>query len=291
MIKFPARSEKTTLRRTVVERLLEAKTAIITGSGRGIGRQAAELFARHGARIVVSDIDAEPAEEAAGAILAAGGEAISVPGDVTAASFPNTLVSAAIEQFGGIDIIVNNAGYTWDAVIHKMSDEQWEAILAIHLTAPFRIIRAAAPFLREKARQEKVARGDALARKIVNISSTSGTRGNPGQANYASGKAGVIGLTKTLAKEWGQFNIQVNAVAFGRIETRLTQAKEKGETITRGESEIAIGIPVERLERTTPMIPMGRAGRPEEAAGAILFFASPLSDYVSGQVLEVAGGL
>jgi 3-oxoacyl-[acyl-carrier protein] reductase len=277
--------------RVNVDRLLEAKTAIITGAGRGIGRAAAELLARHGARIVLSDIDPEPAEQAAGAILAAGGQSISVPGDVTQKEFPGLIVRAAIEAFGGVDIIVNNAGYTWDAVIHKMTDEQWEAILAVHLTAPFRLLRAAAPFLRDTAKREKAEQGQARARKIINISSTSGTRGNAGQANYSSGKAAVIGLTKTLAKEWGQFNIQVNAVAFGRIETRLTQAKEKGETITRGDTEIAIGIPGERLERTTPMIPLGRAGTAQEAAGAIFFFASPFSDYVSGQVLEVAGGL
>ncbi|MEK6324583.1 MAG: SDR family oxidoreductase [Acidobacteriota bacterium] len=274
-----------------MERLLEGKTAIVTGAGRGIGRATAELFAQHGAKVVLSDIDPLPAGEAVEAILGAGGQAISVPGDVTNRAFPELIVNAAIEKFGGIDIIVNNAGYTWDAVIHKMTDEQWEAILAVHLTAPFRIIRAASNFLRETAKREKQEHGAALARKIVNISSTSGTRGNSGQSNYSSGKAGVIGLTKTLAKEWGQFNIQVNAVAFGRIDTRLTQAKEKGETIHRGETEIAIGIPAERLDRTTPMIPMGRAGTPQEGAGAILFFASPLSNYVSGQVLEVAGGL
>jgi len=274
-----------------VEGLLQGKTAIVTGAGRGIGRATAELFARHGANVVLSDIDPAPAKEAVGAILAAGGQAVSVPGDVTERGFADTIVNAAIEKFGGLDIIVNNAGYTWDAVIHKMTDEQWEAILAVHLTAPFRIIRAASTFLRDTAKREKEERGSALARKIVNISSTSGTRGNPGQSNYSAGKAGVIGLTKTLAKEWGQFNIQVNAVAFGRIDTRLTQAKERGETIHRGEAEIAIGIPAERLDRTTPMIPMGRGGTPEEAAGAILFFASPFSDYVSGQVLEVAGGL
>ena len=274
-----------------MEGLLQGKTAIVTGAGRGIGRATAELFARHGANVVLSDIDPAPAKEAVGAILAAGGQAVSVPGDVTERGFADTIVNAAIEKFGGVDIIVNNAGYTWDAVIHKMTDEQWEAILGVHLTAPFRIIRAASTFLRETAKREKQERGSALARKIVNISSTSGTRGNPGQSNYSAGKAGVIGLTKTLAKEWGQFNIQVNAVAFGRIDTRLTQAKEKGETIHRGEAEIAIGIPAERLDRTTAMIPMGRGGTPEEAAGAILFFASPLSDYISGQVLEVAGGL
>ena len=210
---------------------------------------------------------------------------------MTDPSFPGLLVNSAIERLGGLDIIVNNAGYTWDAVIHKMTDRQWEAILAVHLTAPFRIIRAASSFLRETAKNEKQSLGRARARKIVNVSSTSGTRGNAGQANYSSVKAGVVGMAKTLAKEWGQFNIQVNAVAFGRIDTRLTQAKEKGETIHREDAEIAIGIPEERLERTTSMIPMGRPGTPEEAAGAIFFFASPFSDYVSGQVLEVTGGL
>ena len=275
----------------MMSQLLEGKVAIITGSGRGIGRAAAELFARHGARVVVSDIDPSPAEETVASILGGDGEAISVPGDVTDAAFPDTLVNAAIQQFGGLDIIVNNAGYTWDAVIHKMTDQQWEAIVAVHLTAPFRIIRAASTYLRSTAKIEKETIGRARARKIVNVSSTSGTRGNAGQANYASAKAGVVGMAKTLAKEWGQFNIQVNAVAFGRIDTRLTQAKEKGETINREDAEIAIGIPEERLQRTTPMIPMGRPGTPEEAAGAIFFFASPFSDYVSGQVIEVAGGL
>jgi 3-oxoacyl-[acyl-carrier protein] reductase len=272
-------------------KLLEGKVAIITGSGRGIGRAAAELFAQHGARVVVSDIDPAPAEEAAAAIRSSGGEAISVSGDVTDRAFPGLIVNTAIDKLGALDIIVNNAGYTWDAVIHKMTDEQWEAIIAVHLTAPFRIIRAAAPYLRETAKKEKAATGQARARKIVNVSSTSGTRGNAGQANYSSGKAGVVGFARTMAKEWGQFNIQVNAVAFGRIDTRLTQPKEKQEKIQRGEAEIAIGIPAERLERTTPLIPMGRPGTALEAAGAIFFFASPFSDYVSGQVLEVTGGL
>jgi 3-oxoacyl-[acyl-carrier protein] reductase len=274
-----------------LNRLLEGKIAIVTGSGRGIGRAAAELFANHGARVVVSDIDPAPADETASSIRAAGNEAISVPGDVTDKAFAGHIVGAAIEKLGGLDIIVNNAGYTWDAVIHKMTDEQWDAIIAVHLTAPFRIIRAAAPYLRDTAKREREQLGHARARKIVNISSTSGTRGNAGQANYSSAKAGVVGMAKMLAKEWGQFNIQVNAVAFGRIDTRLTQAKEKDEKIHRGSAEIAIGIPTERLERTTPLIPLGRAGTAAEAAGAIFFFASPFSDYVSGQVLEVAGGL
>jgi 3-oxoacyl-[acyl-carrier protein] reductase len=271
--------------------LLEEKVAIITGAGRGIGRACARLFAAHGARVVLSDIDAEPTREAVDEVKAAGGDALAVPGDVTAADFAPNLIKATLDTYGRIDAIVNNAGYTWDGTVHKMSDEQWQAMLDVHLTAPFRIIRAASEYLRETAKREKEQQGRAPARKIVNISSTTGTRGNAGQSNYAAGKAGIIGLTKTLAKEWGQFNIQVNAVAFGFIETRLTQAKETGDRLTRESADIALGIPQANRDIAFRMIPMGRGGTPEEAAGAILFFASPLSDYVSGQVLEVTGGL
>ena len=270
---------------------LEGKVAIITGSGRGIGAATARLFAQHGAAVVVTDIDPAPAEETVAAITAAGGRALAVPGDVTAADFAPTIVQAALSQLGGRDILVNNAGYTWDGVVHKMSDEQWEAMLRVHLTAPFRLIRAAADHFRETAKREAAQGGRATPRKIVNISSTTGTRGNAGQINYAAGKAGIIGVTKTLAKEWGQFNVQVNAVAFGFIDTRLTQAKEAGERIQRGEKDIALGIPEPMRQVAQMMIPLGRAGTPDEAAGAVLFFASPLSDYVSGQVLEVTGGM
>ncbi|MET0624785.1 MAG: SDR family oxidoreductase [Pyrinomonadaceae bacterium] len=271
--------------------LLEGKVVIITGAARGIGRACAGLFAAHGARVVLSDIDAEPSREAAEELKAAGGDALAVPGDVTASDFGGRIVGAALDAYGRLDVIVNNAGYTWDGTAHKMSDEQWQAMLDVHLTAPFRIIRAASHYLRETAKREKEEKGRADARKIVNVSSTSGTRGNAGQANYAAGKAGVVGLTKTLAKEWGQFNIQVNAVAFGFIETRLTQAKEAGERVTRESADIALGIPQSNREIAFRLIPAGRGGTPEEAAGAVLFFASPLSDYVSGQVLEVTGGL
>ncbi len=272
-------------------RLLEGKVAIITGAGRGIGRACAELFAAHGARVIASDIDPQPAHEVVKKINAAGGDALAVPGDVTDPEFPQQLIKAVVDRYGQIDAIVNNAGYTWDGTLHKMTDEQWQAMLDVHLTAPFRVIRAASGYLRETAKREKEGRGRAQARKIVNVSSTTGTRGNAGQANYAAGKAGIVGLTKTLAKEWGQFNIQVNAVAFGFIETRLTQAKETGERLTRKPADITLGIPRANREIALRMIPMGRGGTPEEAAGPVLFFSSPLSDYVSGQVLEVTGGL
>jgi 3-oxoacyl-[acyl-carrier protein] reductase len=271
--------------------LLQDKVAIITGSGRGIGAAAALLFAENGAKVVVTDIDAVPAEETAHQITQAGGQAIVVPADVTDAGGVEELIGQTVNAYGAIDILVNNAGYAWDAMAHKVGDEQWEAMLNIHLTAPFRIIRAAVPYMREVAKKEQQSNGRAKARKIVNVSSTSGTRGNVGQISYAAGKAGIIGVTKTLAKEWGSFNIQVNAVAFGFIETRMTQPDEKGDFTERDGKKIKLGIPDGMRQMAFMMIPAGRAGTPQEAAGAMLFFASPLSDYVSGQVLEVTGGL
>jgi len=270
--------------------LLDNKVAIITGSGRGIGAAAAKLFAEHGAKVVVSDIDPEPANQTADAIKAAGGAALALKVDVTRDADIEELIGQTVSQFGGIDILVNNAGYTWDGMMHKMSDDQWDAMIAVHLTAPFKIIRAAVPYMRELAKKEKEANGFAQPRKIVNVSSTTGTRGNVGQVNYSAGKAGIIGLTKTLAKEWGPFNIQVNAVAFGWIDTRLTQSESIGEFTEREGRHIKLGIPDQIRDLSMMMVPMGRAGTPQEAAGALLFFASELSNYVSGQVLEVTGG-
>jgi len=269
---------------------LDGKTAVVTGAGRGIGRATAQLLAAEGARLMVTDLDEEPLALTASTIRSAGGAAHVLVGDVTAPGFPSQLLDATLKQFGGLDILVNNAGFTWDGTIHKMTDEQWQSMLNVHLTAPFQIIRAAAPYLRETAKREIAERGAAVPRKIVNVSSTSGTRGNFGQANYAAAKAGIIGLTKSLAREWGAFNIQVNCVAFGFIDTRLTQNKEAGERVQRGETGVALGIPAAMRDAAFKLIPLGRPGTPREAAGAILFLASPLSDYVSGQVLEVTGG-
>lgn len=270
---------------------LEGRVAAVTGAARGIGRATAELLAAEGARVLVSDVDPALVEETASAIRSRGGTAVAFAGDVTAARFADELVRTVVKDFGGLDILVNNAGYTWDGTLHKMSDEQWQAMIDVHLTAPFRIIRAAAPLLRETAKREIVERGVARARKIVNLSSTSATRGNFGQANYAAAKAGIIGLTRALAREWGPFNIQVNCVAFGLIDTRLTQSKERGERIERDGRKIVLGIPAEMRAASIQHIPLGRPGTPEEAAGAILFLASPLANYVSGQVLEVTGGM
>jgi len=272
-----------------VDNMLKDKVAIITGSGRGIGRNAALLFAAEGAKVVVSDIDPEPAEKTVADIKAAGGEAVTYVGDAIAPDFADGIVKAALDTWGGLHIIVNNAGYTWDKMIHNMTDEIWDAMLDLHLKAPFRILRAAAPVIRGASKQEQ-SEGKVVTRKVINVSSVSGTRGGAGQANYSSAKAGILGLTRTMAKEWGRFNVQTNAVSYGWIETRLTEAKETAETIVRHGKEVQVGIPEAGREARMKVHPMGRPGTAKEAAGVILFLASPLSDYVSGQVIEVTGG-
>ena len=267
------------------------KTAIVTGSGRGIGRAIALKLAGDGARVVVNDLDPGPAKETVDLIEQSGGAAVAVPGSVTELGFTDDLVEAAVESFGGLDIVVNNAGYTWDAVIQKTEDEQWEAMLDIHLTAPFRLLRSAAPVLRAAAKKD-AAEGRSIVRKVVNISSVAGTGGNVGQSGYSAGKAGVIGLTKTLAKEWGRSQITVNAVAFGLIKTRLTEAPAGGDaTIRINDRDIKVGIGAELLEAMESGIPLGRAGRPEDAANAVYLFCIPESDYITGQVIVCGGGL
>ncbi len=266
--------------------VLDGKSAIVTGSARGIGRATAELLAAQGARVLINDLDGDVAEQASNEIA---GDTVAFAGDLTKDGVPDKLVETAVEAFGGLDIVVNNAGYTWDGPIHKMSDEQFQAMLDIHNVVPFKVLRAAAPHMREPAKQEK-EEGREVFRKVVNISSVSGTMGNAGQANYSSGKSGVVGLTKTLAKEWGQFKINVNAVAFGFIETRLTASKENAETIHAGGKDIQLGIPEQLRQMGTMLIPLGRPGTPEEAAGGVFFLCSPWSNFVHGQVLNVTGG-
>lgn len=270
-------------------KLLEGKAAIITGSGRGIGRSIANLFVQHGASVLINDLDDEVANQVVAAVNAEGGRAVACNGSVVDDNFPDQLIKTALDEFGRLDIIVNNAGYTWDAVVHNMTDNAWEAMIAIHMTAPFRIIRAASSYFRETAKEE-IANNKTVHRKIINVSSVSGLTGNAGQANYAAAKMGVVGMTKALAREWGRFNINVNAVAFGFIETRLTDAKEKGVRLKIQNKEISLGLPEAAREEFKKMIPLGRPGTPEEAAGPVLFLASPLSDYVTGVVLTVAGG-
>jgi 3-oxoacyl-[acyl-carrier protein] reductase len=269
--------------------LLDGKSAIITGSARGIGRAAAELFCSEGAQVLINDLDGDVAEQASKEI---DGETAVFAGDLTKSDTPDDLVKAGIDAFGKVDIVINNAGYTWDGVVHKMSDEQFQAMLDIHTIVPFRVIRALAPSWREAAKKEAEA-GEEYFRKIVNVTSISGTMGNAGQANYSSAKAGVTGLTKTIAKEWGSFKINCNAVAFGFVETRLTQAKEKGETIeAAGESseQVALGIPEQMRQMARMTIPLGRPAEPQDAVGPVLFLSSELSNFIHGQVINVTGG-
>ncbi|HEX6781512.1 MAG TPA: SDR family oxidoreductase [Solirubrobacterales bacterium] len=268
--------------------LLDGKAAIVTGSARGIGRATAELFVAEGAKVLINDLDPDVAQQTASEI---DGETAVYAGDLTKEGAADELVKAATDAFGTVDIAINNAGYTWDGVAHKMSDQQFQAMLDIHTIVPFRVARALAPAWREAAKAER-NEGKEVFRKIVNVSSTSGMMGNAGQVNYSAAKMGVVGLTKTLAKEWGQFKINVNAVAFGFVETRLTAAKEAGEEMTSPTGEkIELGIPEQMRAMASAIIPLGRPATPEEASGPVLFLSSPLANYMHGQVLNVTGGM
>jgi len=270
---------------------LNGKVAIVSGSGRGIGREIALKLAADGAAVVVNDLDDAPAKETVADIRAAGGDAVACVGSVTENGFAEKFVQAAVDTFGGLDIIVNNAGYTWDTVIQKMTDEQWDAILDVHLKAPFRILRAAQPVISAAVKQAKETGEPVPCRKVVNISSIAGLGGNAGQANYSAAKAGVTGLTKALAKEWGRYNVTVNTVAFGMIKTRLTEAPAGGDgTIEVAGQEIKVGVNPDLLSAMERMIPLGRGGTPEEAAGAVYLLCIPESDYVSAQTLVCGGG-
>lgn len=270
---------------------LENKVALITGSGRGIGRAIALKLASEGARIVVNDLDEGPVNEVVTKIKAAGGEAVACIGSVTETGFADRFVKTALDSFGGIDIIVNNAGYTMDSLIGKMTDEAFDAMYNVHLKAPFQILRAASGFIMSAAKQE-AEEGREVFRKVVNISSVAGTGGNVGQANYSSMKAGVLGLTRSLSKEWGRYKVNVNCVAFGYIETRLTQATDEKVSIkVDGGKEAAVGLPPKVIEDFKRMIPMGRAGTVDEAAGAVYLMCCPESNYISGQTLICGGGL
>ncbi len=269
---------------------LEGKIAIVTGSGRGIGQAIAQKLASEGARVMVNDLDAGPADETIAKIRALGSDARSCIGDVTAPNFGTRIVKDTLDAFGGIDIIVNNAGYAWDGVIQKMTDEQWYAMLDVHATAPFRILRAASDFIRNAAKKEK-DEGRGVNRKVVNISSIAGMYGNAGQMGYSAGKAAIVGMTKTMAKEWGRYRVNVNCVAFGLIQTRMTQPVGSGAAVAKiGEREVKMGIQPEFIEFMNRMIPLGRGGTPEEAAGAVYLMCIPESDYISGEVVLASGG-
>lgn len=269
---------------------LDGRSAIVTGSGRGIGREVALQLAREGARVVVNDLDVDPAEETIGLIRAAGGEAISCIGSVTDPGFAERIVGTTVEAFGGIDIVINNAGYTWDAILQRTTDEQWAAMLEVHATAPFRILRAIQPVIAGAAKAELRESGAARCRKVVNITSVSGLAGNAGQAGYSAAKAALGGLTRTIAKEWGRYNVTVNAVAFGLISTRLTGSVADGGEIDIAGQRIHVGVNDELIESARANIPLGRPGTPAEAAGAVLLMCLPESDYITGQTLVCGGG-
>ena len=271
---------------------LHGKVAIVTGSGRGIGAEIARTLAADGAAVVVNDLDEAPAKETVGAIEDDGGRAVACAGSVTDDGFAERFVATAVDTFGGLDIIVNNAGYTWDSVVQKMTEKQWDAILDVHLKAPFRILRAAQPVISGLVKEARSAGVAVPCRKVVNISSVAGLGGNAGQANYSAAKAGTTGLTKALAKEWGRYNVTVNTVAFGLIRTRLTESPAGGDgTIDVDGREIAVGVNPELLSAMERTIPLGRAGTPAEAAGAVYLLCRPESDYVSAQTLVCGGGL
>lgn len=269
---------------------LKGKVALVTGAGRGIGLSLARRLAAEGARLVVNDLDSAPAEAAALAILEAGGEAIAYPGSVTDKDFPRGFIGAARDSYGDVHILVNNAGYVWNGPLHKISDEQWDAMQDIHLKAPFRILRELRGFLDVRVAEERKA-GATVPRKIVNVSSIAATGGTAGQANYSAAKAGLHGLTRSLAKEWGPLAVNVNCVAFGYIETRLTQEIDGETNVIIGGAARRVGLTRAMIEAIKERIALGRAGTPEEAAGSVMLFCLPESDYVTGQILEVSGGL
>lgn len=270
---------------------LEGKVALVSGSGRGIGRAVALKLASEGARVVINDMDKEPAQETIEEIRSLGGEATACIGSVTEADFGDRFVKTALDTYNGLDIIVNNAGYTWDSVIQKMSDEQFQSMLDVHLMAPFRILRAAAEPIRIFAKSE-AQKGEEVFRKVVNISSLAGLGGNAGQVSYSSAKAALSGMTKTLSKEWGRYKVNVNCVAFGLVKTRLTQPLTgEGANIDVEGRKIAVGVQpafIDAMEKQ--MIPIGRGGTPEEAANGVYLFCTPESNYISGQVIAVSGG-
>jgi len=269
---------------------LNGKTALVTGAGRGIGQAIAFKLAAAGANIVVNDLDPAPAQDTVDQIIAKGGKATAVPGSVTEPGFADKFIKTALDTYGDINVIINNAGYTWDSLIHKMNDKQWDAMMDVHVKAPFQILRAAAHHFRTIAKEE-AAEGKENFRKVVNISSVAGTGGNAGQVNYSSAKSAVLGMTKTLAKEWGRYRVNVNCVAFGWIETRLTEAvQESKKAIAIEGNEIPVGIPQANLMGMKMMIPLGRPGTPEEAAGGVYLLCTPESNYISGQTLVVGGG-
>jgi 3-oxoacyl-[acyl-carrier protein] reductase len=269
---------------------LEGKVALVTGAGRGIGAAVAEKLAAEGAGVLAVDLDPRPLGETAERIEAAGGVVEALTADVAAADFGDLAIERLLQRFGDFDILVSNAGYIWNTTIQNTTDEQWQAMMDVHATAPFRLLRAAAPHLRAATARERRA-GAVRRRKVVNVSSVSATAGSATQVAYSAAKAAVLGLTRTMAKEWGRYEVNVNCVAFGFIDTRLTAAWEgEAAEVEIGGRSHRVGFPREVAEEIAARVPLGRAGTPQEAAGAIYLLCLPEADYVNGVVLLCDGG-
>lgn len=251
----------------------QGKVAIVTGSGRGIGKAVATAYAAEGGRVVINDIEPDVAEATVAEIKAAGGEAVACPGSVSDRACAEQMVKVAQDTWGRLDALVNNAGVTRDALAVKMTDEQWEAVIDTHLKGSFNMFRAAGPVFIERAKANPEAGSNG---KVVSLSSTGGLRGNIGQINYSAAKAGLLGMTLAVAREWGRYRVQVNAVAFGVVATRMTEF---------------IRTDQKSIERLMPQIVLGRYAAPEEAARPILFLLSEDSDYITGECINASGGL
>lgn len=270
--------------RTAVHGLLHDRVAVVTGAGRGIGRTCATTLVAAGAQVVINDLDAEPADEAVRECIAIRpGSAIASIGSVTDPKYTDQLMKAAVDAFGKLDILVNNAGLSRDKMCHLMPDEWWDLVLDVNLTGTFNCIRSASPYIREVAKRELEELGQPrYNRKIVNFFSTAAIRGNPGQINYVAAKMGNVGITRVVAQEWARYHVNCNAVAPGFTETRMTASKKAGDLL---------GVPEEQRQATLTRIPMGRFGQPQDIANAVLFFSSSLSDYITGQTINVSGGM
>ncbi|MFQ5351612.1 MAG: SDR family NAD(P)-dependent oxidoreductase [Candidatus Krumholzibacteriia bacterium] len=267
---------------------LDGRVAIVTGAAQGIGRCIAEKLAGEGASVLANDLDVNRLVSVTAAITESGGSCVAFPGDVTDSEFGDAAVSRAIEAFGNLHIVINNAGYVWNSRIIDHSDEQWYAMMDIHATGPFRLLRAAGRHFKAAAKAGDVSR----ARKVVNVSSVSGLFGEATQFSYSAAKSALVGMTRSLAKDWGRYNVTVNCVAFGFVETRLTQTYEDEvpEIEVQGR-KLKVGLAAQQAATMKTVIPLQRAGTPEDAAGAVYLFCIPESDFVTGEVVAASGGL
>ena len=272
---------------TIQSLKLEERVAIVTGAARGIGRSIVKKLANEGAQVIANDLDAAPLVESVNKLAQQGLTVHALPGDITEQATAEALVSIALERYGDLHIVVNNAGYIWNSAAVKHTDEQWHAMLDVHATGPFRLLREAGHHFRQQASNPP----DTL-RKVVNISSISGIYGAATQLAYSSAKAAVVGMTKTLAREWGRYHVTVNCVAFGYIDTRLIEPfEDQPNRVTIKDRDHPVGLTAAQRESAKGMTALGRLGRPEDAANAVYLLCIPESDFITGEVLVASGGL